>query len=213
MSMSVTEALHTRISTRDFLADPVPESVVRDILDGVQKKREEQRAKDLADTKADLAAYEKEIAPREAKLDAEQKERTEKAEAELKRFNEQDFPKRMAEFEKKQDLKVDWKSVVTKNLKATGDLKLVQQEDQSIVVTEGKDVRSVYTLTVEPTENVITALRLEAITDKRFPKNGPGRAKDGNFVLNIGPMGDGSIRSEEQALVRDIGESPERTGV
>lgn len=30
-------------------------------------------------------------------------------------------------------------------------------------------------------------------------------AYDGNFVLNIGPMGDGSIRSEEQALVRDIG--------
>ena len=33
MSMSVTEALHTRISTRDFLPDPVPESVVRDILE------------------------------------------------------------------------------------------------------------------------------------------------------------------------------------
>jgi len=92
--------------------------------------------------------------------------------------------KRLVEFEKKQDLKAEWKPIVTKNLKATGDLKLAQQDDQSIVVTEGKDVRSVYTITVEPTEKVITALRLEAITDKRFPKNGPGRAKDGNFVLN-----------------------------
>jgi WD40 repeat protein len=154
------------------------------VFPGLQKKREETRAKDLADAKTELAAYEKEIAPREAKLDAEQKERTAKAEAELKRFNEQDFPKRMAEFEKKQDLKVQWQPVVTKNLKATGDLKLAQQEDKSIVVTEGKDVRSVYTITVEPTEKVITALRLEALTDKRFPKNGPGRAKDGNFVLN-----------------------------
>ena len=154
------------------------------VFPGLQKKREDQRAKDLADAKTELVAYEQEIAPREAKLDAEQKERTAKAEAELKRFNAQDFPKRMAEFEKKQDLKVDWKPVVVKNLKATGDLKLAQQPDQSIVVTEGKDVRSVYTLTVEPTEKVITALRLEALTDKRFPKNGPGRAKDGNFVLN-----------------------------
>jgi len=151
---------------------------------GVQKKREDQRAKDLTDAKGDLTGYEKEIAPREAKLDAEQKERTAKAEAELKRFNEHDFPKRLVEFEKKQDVKADWKPIVTKNLKATGDLKLAQQDDQSIVVTEGKDVRSVYTITVEPTEKVITALRLEAITDKRFPKNGPGRAKDGNFVLN-----------------------------
>ena len=33
MSMSVTEALHTRISTRDFLPDPVPEAMVRDILE------------------------------------------------------------------------------------------------------------------------------------------------------------------------------------
>jgi hypothetical protein len=154
------------------------------VFPGIQKKREETRAKDLADAKVDLAAYEKEIAPREAKLDAEQKDRIAKAEAELKRFNEQDFPKRMAEFEKKQDLKVEWQPVVTKNLKATGDLKLAQQEDKSIVVTEGKDVRSVYTITVEPTEKVISALRLEALTDKRFPKNGPGRAKDGNFVLN-----------------------------
>jgi len=150
----------------------------------LQKKREETRAKDLSDAKTELASYEKEIAPREAKLDAEQKERTAKAEAELKRFNEQDFPKRMAEFEKKQDLKVAWQPVVAKSLKAAGDLKLAQQEDKSIVVTEGKDVRSVYTITVEPTEKVITALRLEAISDKLFPKNGPGRAKDGNFVLN-----------------------------
>jgi nitroreductase len=36
MSMSVTEALYTRISTRDFLPDPVPESVMRDILDAAR---------------------------------------------------------------------------------------------------------------------------------------------------------------------------------
>jgi WD40 repeat protein len=154
------------------------------VFPGIQKRREETRAKDLSDAKTELAAYEKEIAPREAKLDAEQKERTAKAEAELKRFNEQDFPKRLAEFEKKQDLKVAWQPVVAKSLKATGDLKLAQQADQSILVTAGKDVRSVYTVTVAPAEQVITALRLEAIADKKFPKGGPGRAKDGNFVLN-----------------------------
>lgn len=150
----------------------------------IQKKREETRAKDLSDAKAELVSYEREIAPREAKLDAEQKERTDKAEAELKRFNEQDFPKRMAEFEKKQDVKTSWSAFTAKNLKSTGDLKLTQQPDKSIVVTAGKAVRGEYTFTIETDLKELNALRLEALTDKRFPKNGPGRAPDGNFVLN-----------------------------
>ena len=150
----------------------------------LRAKREKQLATDLADAKADLAAYEKEIAPREAKLDAEQKERTAKAEAELKRFNEQDFPKRIAEFEKKQDLKTAWSAFTTKNLKSTGDLKLEQQADKSVVVTAGKAPRAEYTFTLETDLKELNALRLEALTDKRFPKNGPGRNADGNFVLN-----------------------------
>ena len=154
------------------------------VFPGLQKKREDQRAKDLADSKTDLAAYEKEIAPREAKLDAEQKERTEKAEAELKRFNEQDFPKRLADFEKKQDLKTAWSAFTTTNLKSTGDLKLAQEPDKSVVVTAGKAPRGEYTFTIETDLKELNALRLEALTDKRFPKNGPGRAPDGNFVLN-----------------------------
>ena len=154
------------------------------VFPGIQKQREETRAKDLSDAKTELAGYEKEIAPREAKLDAEQKERTEKAEAELKRFNELDFPKRLAEFEKKQDLKTAWSAFTTKNLKSTGDLKLAQEPDKSVVVTAGKAPRGEYTFTIETDLQELNALRLEALTDKRFPKNGPGRAPDGNFVLN-----------------------------
>ncbi len=30
----------------------------------------------------------------------------------------------------------------------------------------------------------ITGIRLEVLTDKSLPKNGPGRAPNGNFVLN-----------------------------
>ncbi len=154
------------------------------IFPGMQKKREETRARDLSDAKIELAGYEKEIAPREAKLDAEQKERTEKAEAELKRFNEKDFPKRLVEFEKKQDLKTAWSAFTTKNLKSTGDLKLAQQEDKSVVVTAGKAPRGEYTFTLETDLKELNALRLEALTDKKFPRGGPGRAPDGNFVLN-----------------------------
>ncbi|NDD39571.1 MAG: DUF1553 domain-containing protein, partial [Verrucomicrobia bacterium] len=154
------------------------------IYPGLRAKREKQLAADLADAKAELTGYEKEIAPREAQLDAEQRERTEKAEAELKRFNEKDFPKRFAEFLKKQDLKTEWSAFTAKNLKATGDLKLKQDEDKSIVVTDGKAVRSEYSFTFETGLKELSALRLEAIADQKFPKNGPGRAPDGNFVLN-----------------------------
>jgi len=159
-------------------------SAYEQVFPGLQKKRETQRATDLADAKVDLADYEKEIAPREAKLDQEQKERVAKAEAELKRFNEQDFPKRAVEFEKKQDLKVAWKAIAAKSAKSTGDLKLKQEDDKSIVVTEGKIPRAVYTVTSDAQPGVLAALRVEALADKKFPKGGPGRAPDGNFVLN-----------------------------
>jgi WD40 repeat protein len=159
-------------------------SAYEQVFPGIQKKRETQRATDLADAKVDLAHYEKEIAPREAKLDAEQKERIAKAEAELKRFDEQDFPKRATEFEKKQDLKVAWKAIAAKSAKSTGDLKLKQEDDMSIVVTEGKNPRAVYTITADAEPGVLASLRLEAIADKKLPKGGPGRAPDGNFVLN-----------------------------
>ena len=175
-SWATLKADHATVGT--LLAD------YEKVAPGLQQKRETTRAKDLADSKAELAAYEKEIAPREAQLDAEQKERTAKAEAELKRFNEQDFPKRVAEFEKKQDLKTTWSAFTAKNLKSTGDLKLEQQEDKSVVVTAGKAVRGDYTFSFETDLTELHALRLEALTDKRFPKNGPGRAPDGNFVLN-----------------------------
>ena len=175
-SWATLKADHATVGT--LLAD------YEKVSPGLQKQREVTRAKDLADSKAELAAYEKEIAPREAQLDTEQKERTEKAEAELKRFNEQDFPKRLAEFEKKQDTKTAWTAFTTKNLKSTGDLKLEQQEDKSVVVTAGKAPRAEYTFTLETDLKEVNALRLEALTDKRFPKNGPGRAPDGNFVLN-----------------------------
>ncbi|MFA6546242.1 MAG: DUF1549 domain-containing protein, partial [Limisphaerales bacterium] len=154
------------------------------VYPGLRATREKQLATDLTETKTELAAHEKEIAPREAKLDAEQKERTARAEAELKRFNEQDFPKRLADYEKKQDIKASWSAFTAKSVNSTGNLKLAQQEDKSVVVTSGNAPRAEYTVTFETDLKELTALRLEALTDGRFPRNGPGRAPDGNFVLN-----------------------------
>ena len=42
----------------------------------------------------------------------------------------------------------------------------------------------VVTISAETDLTGITGLRLEVLTDNRLPNNGPGRATDGNFVLN-----------------------------
>ena len=40
------------------------------------------------------------------------------------------------------------------------------------------------TISAETELTGITGLRLEVLTDSRLPNKGPGRATDGNFVLN-----------------------------
>src|SRR4029079_4414185 len=37
---------------------------------------------------------------------------------------------------------------------------------------------------VAPESGIVTAVRLEALTHSSLPKNGPGRANNGNFVLS-----------------------------
>lgn len=68
------------------------------------------------------------------------------------------------------------------------------QEDGSIFVsgTLGKDV---YSVSFKTTLQQITGLRLEALPDSRLPAGGPGRAENGNFVINelrlsVAPDGD-----------------------
>src|SRR5262249_47646418 len=52
------------------------------------------------------------------------------------------------------------------------------------IVASGKAGTGVYTLAAETELKGITAIRLEALIDDSLPKKGPGRNKDGNFVLN-----------------------------
>lgn len=60
------------------------------------------------------------------------------------------------------------------------------QKDGSILVTGPIEPVDTYTVTAEITEKAtFTAVRLEVLTDAALPnKKGPGRAENGNFVLN-----------------------------
>jgi len=146
----------------------------------VQQEKDREAAIERA--KTELAAYEKEIAP---KVDADEKQRAERiagAQAVLKK-HEDTLPERLAAFEKKQKADVEWVVLEPKTFQATSGAKLSKMADGSVFV-EGKNERATYTVTAETDLTGITAIRLEALADERLPKGGPGRSPDGNFVLN-----------------------------
>lgn len=63
--------------------------------------------------------------------------------------------------------------------------KLEIKEDGSILVSGPEEKIDHYTITFEVTsKDRVTAIRLEALTDDSLPKKGPGRAANGNFVVN-----------------------------
>jgi hypothetical protein len=67
--------------------------------------------------------------------------------------------------------------------KAAGMLTI--NDDGSILAAGKTDTVDIYTVVGSATlKGPITAIRLEALTDKALPKNGPGKAENGNFVLN-----------------------------
>jgi hypothetical protein len=69
------------------------------------------------------------------------------------------------------------------DLKAMKGARLSRQDDLS-VLARGSTGKTVYTF-VAPTDlRGITAIRLEVLADDRLPGKGPGRAVNGNFVLN-----------------------------
>jgi hypothetical protein len=58
------------------------------------------------------------------------------------------------------------------------------QADGSILVAGANPEKDVWTLDFETDLAPITAIRLEALADESLPAKGPGRASNGNFVLN-----------------------------
>lgn len=147
----------------------------------VLAQKEQERLADIASAKTELAAYEKEIAPREAKLDQEQQENIAKAEAGLKKY-EGTLPEKHAAWEKQPDRTTEWVTLDPKTLKGEARTKLTKEKNGAIYV-EGPNRKGAYTITAETDLTEITGIKMEALTDSRLPKNGPGRAPDGNFVL------------------------------
>ena len=60
----------------------------------------------------------------------------------------------------------------------------LSKEADGAIFASGKNGKDTFTIVTETDLKNLTAIRLEALTDKRLLKNGPGRSpNDGNFVL------------------------------
>lgn len=95
---------------------------------------------------------------------------------------ERTIPGRVTAFEKSFQKKAEWQPLEFVSAKGRSGT-ITKQEDGSLLVSGKSDVNDDYTLIFKTSLKGITAIRLEALADKGLPAKGPGRAANGNFVL------------------------------
>ncbi len=143
---------------------------------------EREREAGIATAQTALSAFETESAPNCAERQKQQAEQTAKLEADLNAY-EAALPAKVATWEKAQSPIARWQpltpSAVTDRNGAT-----FQTLPDATVLVSGKDESGVVRF-VAPTDLTgITGVRLELLPDPSLPNKGPGRAADGNFVIN-----------------------------
>jgi len=151
----------------------------------LRPKLEAERAEQLATAQRSLAAYVAGNEVERAEREWRRLERIDQREAELARYVEDDLPRKIAEWAAaQQERMIHWETLEPRRATATNGSKLVAQADDSIVAEGDQRNQGRYIVVAESEQTGITGLRLEVLTDEALPKQGPGRADDGNFVLN-----------------------------
>jgi hypothetical protein len=77
-----------------------------------------------------------------------------------------------------------WTVLQPETMKSAGGAMLTKQADNSILASGKNPTPETYTVTAKTNLAGITAFRLEVLPDKSLKAQGPGRAPNGNFVLN-----------------------------
>ncbi|HEV3238215.1 MAG TPA: DUF1553 domain-containing protein, partial [Gemmataceae bacterium] len=96
---------------------------------------------------------------------------------------EKQIPAKQAEWEAKLKDTPVW-TVLDAEAKPIGKTAFNKQKDGSILVTGENPSPIIYTVSAKTNLKGITAVRLEALPDDTLPAKGPGRAPNGNFVIN-----------------------------
>ncbi|MCC9605591.1 DUF1549 and DUF1553 domain-containing protein [Blastopirellula sp. JC732] len=106
----------------------------------------------------------------------------EQAQQELAKYDAELMAK-MADWEAGSARTPDWKPLTATSMKSTVGAEFKSLDDQSIFVT-GPLAKDEYELVFPTDLTGITGVRIEALADSNLPAGGPGRAQNGNFVLN-----------------------------
>jgi len=101
----------------------------------------------------------------------------------LKAYETQ-LPARQAAWEDEYGKPTVWETLDLVDLKSQGGAALAKLKDGSVLASGKNPFPEVYTVNAKTKLQGITAIRLEALTDDSLPAKGPGRANNGNFVLN-----------------------------
>ena len=96
---------------------------------------------------------------------------------------EQSLPSRQAAWEATVGRPTTWHVLDPSEAKSEAGATITKREDGSLFVT-GPNGKDVYVVAARSELSAITGIRLEALADPSLPAGGPGRAGNGNFVLN-----------------------------
>ncbi|GIW89193.1 MAG: vegetatible incompatibility protein HET-E-1 [Isosphaeraceae bacterium] len=163
------------------LAEELAKRELEFALKRPQLERDREAA--IAAAQAALDAYQQELTPRLAEAEKQRAETLAQRERELAEYEAGPLAQKMAEWEQAQSTQVRWSILTMLEGKATSGAALESQADGSILVS-GPNKNGTVTIVAETELEGITGLRLEVLSDERLPNHGPGRAGDGNFVLN-----------------------------
>ncbi len=167
----------------------------------IRAKQEADQKLAIEATQQELAKYQKELAPKLAEMEKAKTAETAKLSDELKQFETAELPKRQAAWEKSQPSTVEWiplrPSAVTGPKGATATAEGDRAVFLEITAKDPKDVKGDIVVEAQTDLRGITALRLEALTDERLPRGGPGLA-EGNFVLTAFDVSAVSVADAKQ---------------
>lgn len=97
---------------------------------------------------------------------------------------EKGLPGRQAQWEADMQKRVQWYVLDPETFTSSGGSTLKKLPDNSVLASGKNPSPDVYTITAKSNLPAITGVRLEVLSDPSLPAKGPGRAPNGNFVLN-----------------------------
>lgn len=146
------------------------------------EQREQERRDNIAAAKQALSRYEEEIAPREQAAEAKRQSAIKAAELAVADYHE-NLGQALVKWEAGSDRATAWVPLDVMSATASNKSKLVMQRDRSVIAS-GANGKGSYEIVARTTMAAISGIKLEALTHESLPKNGPGRADDGNFVVS-----------------------------